>query len=324
MDKLQSERLKHFPNIDFLLKISLGLILFTIISSALVYAETISVDVEGNSFDVEYTATGMTVSAIESDAESFSLFLTVDVTESTGTLYITFDRSFFDSIFEGLDDEFFILVDGDFANFDETETTSQSRTLNIEVPSGTDEVEIIDTFFGDDSSLTSIEDSEAEQAAAEQAAAEQAAAASSKNKQQRTSSSRTSSSNKQAEQAAAEQAAAEQAAAEQAAAEQAAAEQAAAEQAAAEQAAADAKASQTQCGPGTVLKDGACVLDERCGPGTVLKDGACVVESTSPSSETSVNVVGKELITGIVVALIVAGIIGIILGIMSKASKSKN
>ncbi len=337
MDKLQSERLKHFPNIDFLLKISLGLILFTIISSALVYAETISVDVEGNSFDVEYTATGMTVSAIESDAESFSLFLTVDVTESTGTLYITFDRSFFDSIFEGLDDEFFILVDGDFANFDETETTSQSRTLNIEVPSGTDEVEIIGTFFGDDSSLTSIEDSEAEQAAAEQAAAEQAAAEQAAAEQaaaeqaaaeqaaaEQAAAEQAAAEQAAAEQAAAEQAAAEQAAAEQAAAEQAAAEQAAAEQAAAEQAAADAKASQTQCGPGTVLKDGACVLDERCGPGTVLKDGACVVESTSPSSETSVNVVGKELITGIIVALIVAGIIGIILGIMSKASKSKN
>jgi len=80
----------------------------------------------------------------------------------------------------------------------------------------------------------------------------------------------------------------------------------------------------TQCGPGTILKDGACVLDERCGPGTVLKDGACVLESTPKSSEISVKGIGKELIIGTVAALAIAGIIGIILGVISKASKSKN
>ncbi|MEK0347626.1 MAG: hypothetical protein QQN44_04795, partial [Nitrosopumilus sp.] len=58
VDKLQSERLEHFPNVNSLLKISLGLVLFTIISSALVYAETLSVDIEGNSFDIDYTEIG--------------------------------------------------------------------------------------------------------------------------------------------------------------------------------------------------------------------------------------------------------------------------
>jgi len=77
VDKLQSERLQHFPNVNSLLKISLGLILFTIISSALVYAETLSVDIEGNSFDVDYTATGMTVSGVQVDMDFISLILTV-------------------------------------------------------------------------------------------------------------------------------------------------------------------------------------------------------------------------------------------------------
>jgi len=36
-----------------------------------------------------------------------------------------------------------------------------------------------------------------------------------------------------------------------------------------------------KCGPGTVLKDGVCVIDERCGPGTVLKDGICQVVKKS-------------------------------------------
>ena len=113
MGKLESERLKHFPNVNSLLKISLGLIFFTIISSALVYAETISVDIEGNSFDIDYTATGVTVTGIEPDLDFISLILTVDVTDSSGTLDITFDRSFFDSIFKSADDDFIILADGD-------------------------------------------------------------------------------------------------------------------------------------------------------------------------------------------------------------------
>ena len=283
MDQLQSERLKHFPNVNSLLKISLGLVLFTIISSALVYAETISVDIEGNSFDVDYTVTGMTVSGIEADLTFFSLILTVDVTDSTGTLDITFDRSFLDSTFEGADDDFLIINQfGEEVNFTETETTSQSRTLSIEVPAGTIDIEIIGTIFGDSSSI-STEDSDSDaKAAADKAAADKAAA------------------------------------------DKAAADKAAADKAAADKAAADTKASQTECGPGTIIQNGVCVLDERCGPGTVLEDGACVLDSTPKSSETSVKIDSRELIAGTVTALVIALIIIIILGIISKASKSKN
>jgi len=134
MDNLQSESQKHSPNVNSLLKISLGLILFTLLSSALVYAETISVDVEGNSFDIDYTTTGMSVSGIEADLEFGSLILSVDVTGSPGVLDITFDRTFYDSTFEGLDDDFIILADGAEPNYTETETTTQSRTLSIELP----------------------------------------------------------------------------------------------------------------------------------------------------------------------------------------------
>ena len=289
MDKLQSERLQHSPNVNSLLKISLGLIFFTIISTALVYAETLSVDIaapgdESTTFDVDYTVTGMTVSGVQTDLDFISLILTVDVSDSTGTLDITFDRSFFDSIYNGADDDFIILADGDEPNFTETETTTQSRTLSIQVPSGTEEIEIIGSVFGGSSSI-STEDA--------------------------------------AEKAAAEKAAAEKAAAEKAAAEKAAADKAAADKAAADKAAAD-KAAQTQCGPGTVLKDGICVLDERCGPGTVLKDGTCVLESTPKSSETSTKGLGKEMIVGVITAIAVAGAIGIILGLISRASKSKD
>jgi hypothetical protein len=76
----------------------------------------------------------------------------------------------------------------------------------------------------------------------------------------------------------------------------------------------------TECGPGTILKDGVCILDERCGEGTVLKNGVCVIESTSIT--TVPKTLGRELVYGFVGAFVVAGIIGIFLALMSKASKS--
>ncbi|MFB5607765.1 MAG: hypothetical protein ACE5RG_06640, partial [Candidatus Nitrosomaritimum yanchengensis] len=79
----------------------------------------------------------------------------------------------------------------------------------------------------------------------------------------------------------------------------------------------------TECGPGTVLKEGVCVLDKKCGPGTILKDGVCVVEST-PKVASSPSALGKELVYGVIAAFVVAGTIGIILALMSKASKSSD
>ena len=276
MDNLESELLKHSPNVSSLLKISLGLILFTLLSTALVYAETVSVNVEGNSFDVDYTATGMSVTAIESDTESFSLFLTVDVIDSPGILVITFDRSFFDSIYDGLDDEFFILADGDFTNVDETETTPQSRTLNIEVLYGTDEIEIIGTVFGDSALVEEPEPEVTEPEVTEPEVTEPEVT-----------------------------------------------EPEVTEPEVTEPEVTD-ETPKTQCGPGTILKDGACILDERCGPGTVLEDGVCVLDSTPQPTTTSSKGLGKELITGVVAAIAIAGVIGIILAIISKASKSSD
>jgi hypothetical protein len=62
------------------------------------------------------------------------------------------------------------------------------------------------------------------------------------------------------------------------------------------------------------------MLDERCGAGTVLKDGVCVIESAPVT--TSPKALGKELVYGFIAAFVIAGIIGIVLALMSKASKS--
>ena len=147
MNNLKSERVAYLPNVNSLMKISLGLIFFTILSTAFVYAETISADVDGTSFDIVYTTMGMNIVGIESDTESMSLILSVDVTDLNGKLDVVLDRSFFDSVYDDVDDLFFILADGDEVISEEIQTTSQSRTLSITVPYGTEELEIIGSVF---------------------------------------------------------------------------------------------------------------------------------------------------------------------------------
>jgi hypothetical protein len=145
--KVYSEKHTKLPSVSSLLKISLGLILFTMISTALIYAETMSVDVEGNSFDFEYVATGLTITSVEPDSGFGSLLFTVDVNDSDATLNLVLERSFLDSTFEGVDDPFIIINQfGEDLIFTET-TTLQSRTLNIELPLGTVEVDVIGTSF---------------------------------------------------------------------------------------------------------------------------------------------------------------------------------
>jgi hypothetical protein len=275
VEKIQTQRLNRLPNVNSLLKISLGLIFFTILSTALVYAETISVDIEGTSYDVDYTAAGMTVSGVEADLESFSLIFAVDVI-STGTLDVILDRSIFDALYDDngviIDDDFFILADDDYTNFIETATTDQSRTLSVEVPVGTLDIEIIGTVFNNSVVVETpepvVETPEPVVETPEPVVETPEPVVETPEPVVET--------------------------------------------------------PKTQCGPGTILKDGACVLDERCGPGTILEDGACVLDTTPQPTSTSVKGLGKDLMTGLIAAIAIAGTIGIILAIISKGSKSSN
>jgi len=59
-----------------------------------------------------------------------------------GDLEMTFDREFLDSIYQGEDDEFLVLGDGDLLSYSETNTTNLSRTIEVNVTSDIEEVEI--------------------------------------------------------------------------------------------------------------------------------------------------------------------------------------
>ena len=97
------------------------------------------------------------------------------------------------------------------------------------------------------------------------------------------------------------------------------------EQASLQETAPPAETSKTEkCGPGTVLKDGACVLDETCGPGTILKDGTCVLDQTPAPQATQSRGLAFELIAPIVAAFVIAFVIMAILWAIGKAGKRKN
>ncbi|MGI0098100.1 MAG: hypothetical protein ACREAJ_06940, partial [Nitrosopumilaceae archaeon] len=92
--------------------------------SAYAAADSVSVDVDGQEYVIGIDTEGVEVQSIEGDGE-LALLLTVNATGSSGTLKITFDREFFDSIFQGEDDSFFVILDGfDEAVFEETKTDS--------------------------------------------------------------------------------------------------------------------------------------------------------------------------------------------------------
>jgi len=104
-----------------------------------------TVSVSGSSDLIGYTITGGKLLGITPDVDANSLIISIDATDD-GSLTLTIPRSVLDALFEnGDDDDFFVLIDGEEVDFDET-TTSTDRILTIEFPAGAEEIEIIGTF----------------------------------------------------------------------------------------------------------------------------------------------------------------------------------
>jgi len=103
-----------------------------------------TVSIEGSDDLIGYKITGGKLLNIVPDVEAKSLIVSIDAI-TDGSLTLTIPRSILDSTMNGEDDDFFILIDGEEVDFDET-TTSTDRTLTIAFQAGAEEIEIIGTF----------------------------------------------------------------------------------------------------------------------------------------------------------------------------------
>jgi len=254
--------------------------LLLVLAPVFAYAEsgTIPVDVSGTVYNIDFEADGVTINAISADLVYTSILLEVEVSGAPGILEITFDREYFDSTFKDSDEPFLILADdADEPTFEETEITSETRTLRIELPTGTEEVEIIglqllDGTFGEitikeEAPIEEPEMVPEEEIPEETMPEEETPIAETPTMEEETS----------------------------------------------------------KCGPGTILKDGACVLDERCGPGTHFEDGACVLDEKEPATE-EVSLGGSntsQLVIPAIIGFGIAFIVMIILWLIGRAGRSK-
>ena len=113
---------------------------FSLVPAA--FADTISVDIGDSTYNIEYTATDLTISSVTADMDFISLIFEVDVLLNEGQLEFNFDRDFFDAKLGSEDDDFFVIVDGDELSFEETKDDSH-RSISFLVDPGTEEIEII-------------------------------------------------------------------------------------------------------------------------------------------------------------------------------------
>lgn len=97
----------------------------------------------GTPFD--YQTTGVKIIDYELDFKDIEIILDVQA-ESSGFIEISFARSFFDSTFQGNDEEFTILADGDLVYYNEIQNSPEIRTLKFNIQPHTELVEI----FGSD------------------------------------------------------------------------------------------------------------------------------------------------------------------------------
>ncbi|NNL59532.1 MAG: PEFG-CTERM sorting domain-containing protein [Nitrosopumilus sp.] len=101
------------------------------------------IQVEGTDFMVNFEITGGKLLSITPDVDANSLIIAIDAFDD-GQLTITLPRELIDAKIGDNDDAFFVLVDGEEVDFDET-ATSTDRTLVIAFPAGAEEIEIIGT-----------------------------------------------------------------------------------------------------------------------------------------------------------------------------------
>lgn len=115
--------------------------------------EPFSLEIEGQTYEIEYEITGGTVESMSADVDAKTILVTINST-SDGVLSIELPRTIIDA-----DDELSVMIDGEadaprcailhgtsIATVDES-ATDESRVLDIDFSQGSSEIEITGTFL---------------------------------------------------------------------------------------------------------------------------------------------------------------------------------
>ncbi|MDH3488510.1 MAG: PEFG-CTERM sorting domain-containing protein [Nitrosopumilus sp.] len=103
-----------------------------------------SIKVSDTDLMIGYTITSGKVTSVMPDVDAKSLVVGINSNDD-GIITLELPRSVLDAKMNNNDDEFFVLVDGEEVNFEESVTESK-RTLTVSFPANAEEVEIIGTF----------------------------------------------------------------------------------------------------------------------------------------------------------------------------------
>jgi predicted secreted protein with PEFG-CTERM motif len=117
---------------------------FTFGGSTVTPGQGTKIAVTGTDFMVSYKITGGKLVSITPDVDSHSLIIAMTASQD-GSLEITLPRALIDAKMGDQDDAFFVLVDDEEVDFEET-AASTDRTLTIPFSAGSEQIEIIGTF----------------------------------------------------------------------------------------------------------------------------------------------------------------------------------
>ena len=117
-------------------------------SPVVVFAEpsTISVDF-GKLYEITYNAKDITIFEVVPNPDEVELIFDVDVTSPIATLEVTIPRELLDATDNGEDTPFFVIADGNLVTFSEKKATDTTRTLFIQLSTGTSELEVFGTHL---------------------------------------------------------------------------------------------------------------------------------------------------------------------------------
>jgi predicted secreted protein with PEFG-CTERM motif len=107
--------------------------------------DELTVESDTDAYCVPYSADGVTASSATVSRELSSIMIRVDA-ELDGTITLMIPRDILDSTSDEGDTDFIVLIDDEEADFEEIDSDDATRTLEIMVPEGTAQVEIIGTY----------------------------------------------------------------------------------------------------------------------------------------------------------------------------------